>query len=80
MRRLLGVSPPGKENCRYQFQVRNSYLKKVFPWLWMSWFLWFLTLAFVYVPFGESFHKMLTEWPYIQYPPLLPLTINFDGT
>ncbi|EQC26094.1 hypothetical protein SDRG_16046 [Saprolegnia diclina VS20] len=50
------------ENCEKKSEYEARLIHRSFVFVWSNWFFWFLFLAFVYLPFGDTINqKFLVE-------------------
>ncbi|OQR87278.1 transmembrane protein [Achlya hypogyna] len=70
------------ENCEKKSEHEARLIHRSFVFVWSNWFFWFLFLAFVYLPFGETINKAFLEnvlhlWSWPWTPGLLTIDTLF---
>ncbi|KAF0712236.1 hypothetical protein AaE_012080, partial [Aphanomyces astaci] len=63
--RWLSIKFVHWENCAKKTQFEAKLIHRSFVFVWANWFFWFLFLAFIYLPYGETingYFKLFCDW------------------
>ncbi|ETV88432.1 hypothetical protein, variant 1 [Aphanomyces astaci] len=63
--RWLSIKFVHWENCAKKTQFEAKLIHRSFVFVWANWFFWFLFLAFIYLPYGETingYFKQFCDW------------------